>query len=332
MAVQVPLAVTMGEPAGIGPDLIARVYADRAALGLAPFVVYGDPHLLASRARRLGIDLSVVAASPEDASSVFASHLPVVDTGGPLPDTPGTPSPDGAAVVIDAIRRAVADTRAARTRALVTAPIHKAVLYDAGFTFPGHTEFLAALAAEGGVVPRPVMMLADGDLRVVPATIHVPLSAVPGLLTEDLLVDTGHILAEDLTRWFGIAHPRLGFAGLNPHAGEGGSMGREEIDVIAPAIARLRREGIAADGPFPADTLFVPANWRRFDAVVAMYHDQGLVPIKTLAFDKGVNVTLGLPFFRTSPDHGTAFDLAGTGKARPESFIAALRLADRHGH
>jgi 4-hydroxythreonine-4-phosphate dehydrogenase len=324
-----PLAISIGEPAGVGPDLICQATAGRVELGLPPYVVYGDPALLGSRARRLGLALDVVSCSPEEAAAAAAGTLPVVPTGGPLADRPGVPAAETAAVVIESIRRAVADTLAGRTAALVTAPIHKGLLYEAGFSFPGHTEFLASLAAREGVAPRPVMMLADGDLRVVPATVHVPLHAVPSLLSTDLLVETGRIVARDLHRWFGIVAPRIAFTGLNPHAGEGGGIGREEIDIIAPAVRLLGAEGVHAAGPFPADTLFHPPAWRKFDAVIAMYHDQALIPIKTLAFDRAVNLTLGLPFIRTSPDHGTAFDLAGTGKAHPESFLAALRLAAR---
>jgi len=324
-----PLAVSMGEPAGVGPDLIAHAAAHRADLGLPPFVAYGDPAIFAARARRLGLAVEVVAGTPEQAAAAAAGRLVVVPTGGPGADRPGDAVPETAAVVIEAIRRAVADTLAGRTAAVVTAPIHKALLYAAGFGFPGHTEFLAALAARDGVVPRAVMMLADGDLRAVPATVHVPLRAVPALLTTELLVETGRIVAGDLAGRFRITRPQLAFTGLNPHAGEEGGIGREEIEIIAPAVRRLAEEGIVAAGPLSADTLFHPPSWRRFDAVIAMYHDQALIPIKTVAFDRAVNVTLGLPFVRTSPDHGTALDLAGTGRANPESFLAALALAAR---
>lgn len=324
-----PLAITMGEPAGIGPDLIVLAAARRASLALPAFAAYGDPALVAARARRLGVAIEVITATPEAAAMAPTGTLPVVPTGGPVADQPGMPTPDTAPAVIEAIQRAVADTLAGRTAAVVTAPIHKELLYRAGFAFPGHTEFLATLAARDGLVPRAVMMLADDDLRVVPATIHVPLRDVAGLLTTSLLVDTGRIVAGDLRRRFGIAEPRLGFAGLNPHAGEGGSLGREEIEIIAPAVRQLEAEGVRASGPFSADTLFHPPAWRRFDAVIAAYHDQALIPIKTVAFDRAVNLTLGLPFIRTSPDHGTAFDVAGTGGARPESFLAAIRLAAR---
>jgi 4-hydroxythreonine-4-phosphate dehydrogenase len=326
---QRPLAVSMGEPAGIGPDLIVHAAARRANLGLPPFVAYGDPALFEARARRLGLALEVVAGTPEAAASAAPGRLVVAPAGGSVADRPGEAVPETAPAVIEAIRLAVADTLAGRTAAVVTAPIHKGLLYGAGFEFPGHTEFLATLAARDGAVPRAVMMLADGDLRAVPATVHVPLRAVPDLLTTDLLVETGRIVAGDLARWFRIAAPKIAFTGLNPHAGEGGAIGREEIEIIEPAVRRLEAEGIAAAGPLSADTLFHPPSWRRFDAVIAMYHDQALIPIKTVAFDRAVNVTLGLPFIRTSPDHGTAFDLAGTGRASTESFLAALALAAR---
>jgi 4-hydroxythreonine-4-phosphate dehydrogenase len=224
----------------------------------------------------------------------------------------------------------VADCLAGRAAAVTTNPIAKKSLYDSGFGFPGHTEFLAHLAqAATGEARLPVMMLAGPELRTVPVTIHVPLAKVPGLLSTDLIVATARVVAADLTLRFGIARPRLAIAGLNPHAGEDGAMGEEDRSVIAPAVAILAAEGIAAFGPLPADTMFHPQARATYDAALCMYHDQALIPAKTLAFDKAVNVTLGLPFVRTSPDHGTAFDIAGTGKARADSLIAALKLAAR---
>jgi 4-hydroxythreonine-4-phosphate dehydrogenase len=218
-----------------------------------------------------------------------------------------------------------------RADAVVTNPIAKSVLYRSGFSDPGHTEYLARLAAEfsGGQVPQPVMMLWSPELAVVPVTVHMPLRDVPARLTRDLIVTTGRIVAHDLAGRFGIPHPRLAFAGLNPHAGEDGALGAEDADIIAPAVATLRAEGFDVRGPLPADTMFHAAARARYDAALCMYHDQALIPIKTLAFDHGVNVTLGLPFVRTSPDHGTAFDIAGTGRANPDSLAAALRLAHR---
>jgi 4-hydroxythreonine-4-phosphate dehydrogenase len=323
-----PLAVSMGEPAGIGPDLLLRLYAERAELKLPPFIVYGNIGFLRQRSARLGLDLKIVATPHEQAATVFASTLPVIDIEGAVPDRPGEPSPLSARVVIEAISRATADTLRGTCRALVTAPIHKAVLYGAGFGFPGHTEFLAVLCANGGTPKLPVMMLAHEDLRVVPLTVHVPLAQVPALITTELINTTVRTLAHDLRLRFGIAEPRLALTGLNPHSGEGGKMGTEELDVIGPAITGLQQEGFAVEGPIPADTVFHPPHWRRYDAVVAMYHDQALIPIKAVAFKGAVNVTLGLPIVRTSPDHGTAFDIAGTGKGSTWSFLAAMRLAD----
>jgi 4-hydroxythreonine-4-phosphate dehydrogenase len=327
-----PLAVSMGEPAGIGPDLILRLYADRAALGLPPFIVYGNIGFLRSRAARLGLDLDIAPTSAALAGRLFADALPVADIEGLVPDKPGDTSPLSGKVVIEAITQAVTQTLTGACRGVVTAPIHKAALYTAGFRFPGHTEYLAALCANGGHPPMPVMMLAHEELRVVPATIHVPVNKVPGLISLDLLVATGRIVAHDLRTRFGISGPRLAMTGLNPHAGEGGTIGMEDLDVIGPAVATLAHEGIDIDGPIPADTMFHLPHWRRYDAVIAMYHDQALIPIKTVAFDEAVNVTLGLPIVRTSPDHGTAFDIAGSGQGSLSSFLAAVRLADRLTH
>jgi 4-hydroxythreonine-4-phosphate dehydrogenase len=315
----------MGEPAGIGPDLVLRLYADRAQLNLPPFILYGHLDFLKARAERLGLGITLAPGDPADAASIFPEALPVAHVEGLVPDKPGEPTALSGKVVIEAIARAVEASLTGAARGIVTAPIHKAVLYSAGFKHPGHTEYLAALCG----APMPLMMLAHEELRVIPATIHVPLRDVPGLLTQELLVSTGRIAAHSLRTRFGIAEPRLALAGINPHAGEGGAIGREDFDVVGPAVAQLVHEGIAAEGPIPADTLFYPPHWRRYDAVIGMYHDQALIPIKTVAFDEAVNVTLGLPIVRTSPDHGTAFDLAGTGKGSIASFLAAIRLADK---
>lgn len=322
-----PLALSMGEPAGIGPDLILQLYARRAALGLKPFIVYGHSGFLKARAKRLGLDIAVGVATPEDAAEIFPHQLPVHDIAGDCPDQPGQPDTATADIVAGAIERAVAHVRAGRCAALVTAPIHKGVLYQSGFNFPGHTEYLAALSAENGHARRAVMMLAHEDLRVVPLTIHVPLRAVPEMVTKELITRTVDIVAGELAHRFAISQPKLAMCGLNPHAGEDGAIGREEIDVIIPALEQLRAKGFDIAGPLPADTLFYPPHWRQYDCVIATYHDQGLVPIKTVAFDKGVNITLGLDFVRTSPDHGTAFGLAGTGKGSPKSLLAALHVA-----
>lgn len=322
-----PLAISMGEPAGIGPDILLSLYARRQELGLPAFVVFGHAEFLQARARRLGLDIEIARVGAEGATATFASALPVHDIAGIVPDQPGQAAPASARVVIAAIEEAVASVQAGLCRGLVTAPIHKGALYHAGFAHPGHTEFLAALCAVDGIEPLPVMMLAHEDLRTVPLTIHVPIKDVPGLITGELILETLRVMARDLKSRFGIAAPRIGVAGLNPHAGEGGSIGREEIEIIIPALEQARAEGIEAVGPLPGDTLFFPRHWRQYDAVLAMYHDQALIPIKTVAFDAGVNVTLGLPIVRTSPDHGTAFDLAGTGKASTSSFLAAIAMA-----
>lgn len=322
-AALLPLAVSMGEPAGIGPDLILQLYAAREALDLPNFIVYGAADFLRARAERLGLSIEI-----GDAAANFADTLPVMEFEGDVADTPGQLDEKSAPVVIAAIAQATADILAGKCRGLVTAPIHKAALYGAGFDYPGHTEYLAALCARDGVAPMPVMMLAHDDLRAVPMSIHVPLKDVPGLVTEERVIETAVIVARDLKERFAISSPRLAIAGLNPHAGEDGAIGSEDRDVIAPAVAALQARGIDAVGPLSADTLFYPPHWRQYDAVIAMYHDQALIPIKTVAFDEGVNVTLGLPIVRTSPDHGTALDLAGSGKASHKSMLAAIRMAD----
>ena len=323
-----PLALTMGEPAGIGPDLILQLYADRQSLGLPVFGVYGHAGLLRARAGRLGLDVAIEEVLHGDVAAIFGRALPVIAVDGDVPDAPGEPDPNTAPVVVGAIAQAVETVRKGQFRGMVTAPIHKAALYGAGFEYPGHTEFLAALCAEDGEIPLPVMMLAHDDLRTVPLTIHIPLAEVPGRITGELIEETIRVIARDLSKRFRIEAPKIGVAGLNPHAGEEGMIGSEEVDIIVPALARLRTEGVDVFGPLSADTLFYPPHWRNYDCVVAMYHDQALIPIKTLAFDAGVNVTLGLPFVRTSPDHGTAFSLAGTGRASTNSMLAAIRLAD----
>jgi 4-hydroxythreonine-4-phosphate dehydrogenase len=245
---------------------------------------------------------------------------------------PGRPNPATARTTIKAIEAAVRLAQTGQVAGIVTNPIAKHVLYGAGFKHPGHTEYLAALSVPGGEPPpQPVMMLWSEELAVVPVTIHIPLRDVPAALTTRLIVDTGRIVARDLRDRFAVAAPRLAVAGLNPHAGENATLGTEDRDVIAPAVAQLRAQGILIEGPLPADTMFHAAARRSYDVALAMYHDQALVPIKTIAFDSAVNVTLGLPFIRTSPDHGTAFDIAGKGIARPDSLIAALRLAARLG-
>lgn len=277
------------------------------------------------RARRIGlsVDLAPIDA-PEQATGVFGSALPVLRHGFPADSIPGRPDPANGPATVDAITRAVALVRTGQAAAVITNPIQKETLYQAGFTHPGHTEYLAALSGPDVV---PVMLLASPELKVVPVTIHIPLADVPRQLTTDKIVTTARITAAAMRRDFGIDAPRLALAGLNPHAGEGGALGREDGDVIAPAVAILRAEGIDARGPLPADTLFHEEARTTYDVVLGMYHDQVLVPIKTLDFWGGVNVTLGLPFVRTSPDHGTALSLAGTGQARIDSLKAAVDMA-----
>lgn len=322
------LALTIGEPAGIGCDIALAAWSMRRERNLPAFYLVADPGHVAARASEIGIRVALETVTPEQAPGHFDTALPIVPLAERATAAPGRPDETSAPVSLASIRRAVRDVVDGRASAIVTNPIAKAVLYRAGFTDPGHTEYLARLAHEMmGITATPVMMLWCPDLAVVPVTIHVPLRAVPGLLTADLIVETGKTVAHDLKTRFGIAAPRLAITGLNPHAGEDGLLGDEEIHVIRPAIDRLAELGIAARGPLPADTLFHAAARRTYDAALCMFHDQALVAIKTLAFEHAVNVTLGLPFVRTSPDHGTAFDIAGTGRASPESLIASLTLA-----
>ncbi|MFV0515620.1 MAG: 4-hydroxythreonine-4-phosphate dehydrogenase PdxA [Jhaorihella sp.] len=313
-----PIALSCGEPAGIGPELAVRAWAELRQD--CPVVWIGDPAHLPDETPVARIsDLA-------DAARAAATALPVLAIPFDAPATPGQPDARNAPGVIAAIERAVALVRSGEASAVCTAPISKKALIDgAGFAYPGHTEFLAALAG----VDRVVMMLASDRLRVVPATVHIPLTEVPRKLTPDLLRATIRLTAAGLRERFGIERPRIAVAGLNPHAGEGGAMGREELDWIAPLVAAMRSDTLTLTGPHPADTMFHAQARAHYDAAIAMYHDQALIPIKTLDFDSGVNVTLGLPFIRTSPDHGTALDIAGRGIARPGSLIAALRLAQR---
>jgi 4-hydroxythreonine-4-phosphate dehydrogenase len=326
-----PIAVTLGDPSGIGPEITLRAWLDgRADIG-APFAVLGDPALYERIGASLGIPVPVLRIDQiEEATAAFPLGLPVLALSNKVTASPGSPDKTNAPAIIESIERAVALARAGRASCVATNPIAKHVLYDAGFKHPGHTEFLAALsAAPGSAPPLSVMMLWSEGLAVVPVTVHIPLCEVPAALSVDRILATARIVATDLRARFGIPQPRLALAGLNPHAGESGAMGREEIDVIAPAVARLRAEGIDAGGPYPADTMFHARARAGYDAALCMYHDQALVPIKTIAFDEAVNVTLGLPFIRVSPDHGTAFDIAGKGIARPDSLVAALKLGAR---
>ena len=317
-----PLVLTLGEPAGVGAEIIAKAWS--ALSGQAPFAVIGDVRLLEAQGvpvREIG-DLS-------DAATVFGRALPVLNHPAPAPIEPGTPDPRNAGVVADWIERAVALALSGEASGVVTAPIAKAPLYAAGFRFPGHTEFIAELTADAPYAGTrgPVMMLTARDLRACLVTIHVALDQVPELVTGERVARTARVVHEVLRRDFGIARPRLALAALNPHAGEGGALGLQEITVLRPTAEVLRAEGIDITDPLPADTMFHDEARARYDAAICLYHDQALIPVKTLDFWGGVNATLGLPVIRTSPDHGTGFDIAGKGIARPDSLIAAIRLA-----
>jgi 4-hydroxythreonine-4-phosphate dehydrogenase len=316
-----PLAVSMGDPAGIGPEIIAKAWSRRDAESLAPFVAIGDVRAISrvwpGPIARIS-DLAEVAGA-------FASALPVLTVEDAGEIVPGAPDVDGARCAMRALELAAAMTQSGAARALVTGPVAKAQLYAVGFTHPGQTEYIAERCGIAG--DNAVMMLAGPSLRVVPMTVHVPLADVPRLLTSDLILAKARATVRGLQRNFLIATPRLAFAGLNPHAGEGGAIGREELDILVPAIRQLRTEGIDATGPLPADTMFHARARAAYDVAMCGYHDQALIPIKALHFDDGVNMTLGLPIVRTSPDHGTAFGIAGQDKAHPGAMIAAIRMA-----
>lgn len=320
-----PLAVSMGDPAGIGPEIIAAAWLNRAADG-PPFVVFGD----ASRLEETGTPVRR-AMTPGEALSAWSAGIPVIDMPLVSPVRAGQPSAAAAQSITGWIEAATRACLSGEACGLVTAPISKAILQAGGFPHPGHTEFVGALTAHAPWPDErgPVMMLQAGDLRVTLATIHIPISEVAGALTYEGLRRTARVTEQALRRDFGIARPRLALAGLNPHAGDSGAIGREETTLIGPLATDLKAEGLDIAGPLPADSLFAPEIRERFDAVICMYHDQALIPIKMLDFWGGVNVTLGLPVVRTSPDHGTAFDIAGRGLARPDSFIAALRTASQ---
>ncbi|MCH8685309.1 4-hydroxythreonine-4-phosphate dehydrogenase PdxA [Pedomonas mirosovicensis] len=316
-----PLAVSIGDPAGIGPEVIARSWEARDTAGLSPFVVAG-----AEAPLRAVWDGPIATISTLDqAAACFHAALPVLPVGELLDATPGQPTPAGAALAFAALEKAVALTLSGEAAAMVTAPVSKAELKAVGYTWPGQTEFVAE---RSGVAPDDaVMMLAGPHVRTVPVTIHIPLRQVPEALTTDLILRRAETTLRALRLDFGIAEPRLAVTGLNPHAGEDGHIGLEDQTIIAPAVEELRRRGWLAEGPLPADALFAPHIRTRYDAMLCMYHDQALIPVKALDFDQGVNMTLGLPIVRTSPDHGTAFNIAGRGVARPDAMIAALKMA-----
>jgi 4-hydroxythreonine-4-phosphate dehydrogenase len=319
------IALTMGEPAGIGGEIALLAWARRREARLPPFFLLDDPDRLAALAKRIGVAVPLQAITGAEATAAVFDHaLPVLPIPVPAAVTPGHPDAANAPAVLAAIEQAVALCRSGEVSAMVTNPIHKGVLYAAGFRHPGHTEYLAALV--GGATP--VMMLAGKGLRVVPVTVHQPLREALARLDAALIVETAVITAAALRHDFAIGAPRLAVAGLNPHAGEGGSLGREDGEIIAPAVAELVRRGVDARGPLAADTMFHAKARAGYDAALCMYHDQALIPLKTIDFDGGVNITLGLPIVRTSPDHGTAFDIAGSGSANPASLIAALLLAE----
>jgi 4-hydroxythreonine-4-phosphate dehydrogenase len=321
-----PTAVTMGDPAGIGGEITLKAWRDHRHM-IAPFFVIDDPERLERLAKRLGFAVPVKSIeAPGETAAVYPHALPVLPERLAVPSEPGRLDPANGPAVRRSIERAVALTRTGIAGAVVTNPIHKLGLSQAGFEYPGHTEFLAALA---GIDSEPVMMLTAEALSVVAITRHVSVRRALDLLTTDLIVETALITDTALKQDFGIRNPRLAFAGLNPHAGEGGLMGAEEISIIEPALRQLRAAGIQVSGPHPSDTLFNPRARAGYDAALCMYHDQALIPIKTIAFDSAVNVTLGLPFIRTSPDHGTAFDIAGTGTADESSLVSALTLTGR---
>ncbi len=337
-----PLAISMGEPAGIGTELLFKAYQHFSEFppGKGPhFFLIDDPVRVEKLARSLSVDVPIVSiATPETASEQFAHGLPVL----PLHDEalstlthiePGRPGPVSAPAVLESIRSAVAHIKNGTAGGLVTLPIQKEVLQQAGFKYQGHTDFLGHLTEDmtmpAGLVRGPVMLLTAGPFRVAPLTVHAPLRAVPDAIAADKIVKTTLVIAQSLLRDYGINQPRIAIAGLNPHAGEGGLMGTEEQEIIAPAIAALRQQGVDAQGPFPADTMFHEEARAQYHAALTMYHDQGLIPIKTIAFYAAVNATLGLPVVRTSPDHGTALPLVGKGMARPDSLMNAIYAADR---
>lgn len=317
-----PLVLSMGDPAGVGPAITAEAWEALKTDRSLAFYVIGAPELYRDLCK------VQVISSPEDAIAVYGSALPVLPVGDIPAIETGKPNAATAPAIISAIETGVAHVRSGKAAGLVTNPINKALLYGAGFKHPGHTEFIAELCRpEGGTPLRPVMMLTGGGLRVALATIHQSLASVPGSLTQEGLVELGTIVHDALKSDFGIVSPRIAFSGLNPHAGEGGALGREEIDIINPAAETLRSRNINISYARPGDTVFAEALSGTYDAVIAMTHDQGLIPVKTLDFWGGVNMTLGLPIVRTSPDHGTGYDAAAAGTARPDSLIAAIRSA-----
>jgi 4-hydroxythreonine-4-phosphate dehydrogenase len=323
-----PIALTMGEPAGIAPDITLKAWLNLKDQEEASFFLIGDAALLQERARQLAAEVEVASIHrAQEASSKFKFALPVLHRALTQRPKAGQLAGANAAQVIGAIETAVALALAGEVSAIVTNPIHKKTLYSAGFKHTGHTDYIASLVRDRGLNAEPVMMLAAPGLRTVPLTVHIPLREVARALSVEMIVKQTRVVDADLKRYFGILRPRIAVTGLNPHAGEGGALGGEEQTVINPAIDLLRREGLEVEGPLPADSVFHEEARSRFDIVVCMFHDQALIPVKTIGFHEGVNATLGLPIVRTSPDHGTALALAGSGKANPTSLISALKLA-----
>ena len=316
-----PLAISLGDPAGIGPEVVAKCWDHRSRFGLPPFVAIGDPRSLAA----VWDGPIATIDDPREADSAFDIGLPILPIAAAEADVPGCPSVAGAHCSLDALELAVGLARSGTASAVVTGPVSKVQLYGIGFSHPGQTEFVAERC---GVSPaNVVMMLAGPTLKTVPVTTHIPLESVVGALSPELIEARGRATLRGLERSFGIERPRLAVAGLNPHAGEGGMLGREEIELIMPAIETLRGEGWLVTGPHPADTMFHSSARARYDAALCMYHDQALIPLKALHFEEGVNLTLGLPIVRTAPDHGTAFDIAGNDRAEPLAMAAAIRMA-----
>jgi 4-hydroxythreonine-4-phosphate dehydrogenase len=316
-----PLAVALGDPAGIGPEIVAKSWERREALGVPPFFAVGDHEAIGA----VWDGPIETITSPDEAADCFREALPLIRVGGGSSVQPGAPDLDGARHALDALEIAVGLTRSGAASGLVTGPVSKSQLYTIGFTHPGQTEFVAERC--GVSCDMVAMMLVGPDLRTVPVTVHLPIKDVPNALTAERIVCKARATIRGLQRQFGIEQPRIAVAGLNPHAGEEGALGREELDIIIPAVERLREEGFDIAGPYPADTMFHKSARERYDAALCMYHDQALVPLKTLYFDEGGNMTLGLPIVRTSPDHGTAFPIAGKGQANPGAMIAALKTA-----
>jgi len=321
-----PLALTMGEPAGIGPEITLKAWRLRDKHAFEPFFTLGAHDVLHDVAKSLDLPVKFQRIEHTDeVAKIFSTALPIMEIDLESPVTLGAPNQATAQAVLTSISRGVELVQTGQASALVTNPIQKEILKKAGFGYPGHTEYLASLTGLKPT-PTPIMMLASDPLRVVPVTIHLPLKEVAAKLTSAAIVTAGQIAAAALQKYFGMAHPRLAVAGLNPHAGEGGVFGKEDQEIIAPAIQTLKADGINAFGPLAADSLFHERARATYDVALCMYHDQALIPVKTLAFDDAVNVTLGLPFIRTSPDHGTGLDIAGKGLANPASLIAALKL------